>query len=199
MGYSMEQLKDLREKTGAGISDCKNALEEAKGNMEEAVKVLRMKGLATAAKKAGRTAKEGLIGYYIHDNHKIGVMIELRCESDFVAKTPQFQGLAKDLAMQIAAMSPRFVKVEDVSPEVIEAEKAIYREQLKDEKKPAAVLDKIIEGKVNKFFEDTVLLEQTFVKDNSQKVKDLLGAVVAALNENIQIHRFVRYQVGEEA
>jgi elongation factor Ts len=199
MGYSMEQLKDLREKTGAGISDCKNALEETKGDMTEAIKVLRMKGLATAAKKAGRTAKEGLIGYYIHDNNKIGVMIEIRCESDFVAKTPQLQGLAKDLAMQIAAMSPRFVKIEDVSAEVIESEKAIYREQLKDEKKPAAVLDKIIEGKVNKFFEDTVLLEQTFVKDNSQKVKDLLGAVVAALAENIQIHRFVRFQVGEEA
>lgn len=199
MGYSMEQLKDLREKTGAGISDCKNALEEAKGDMDEAVKILRTKGLATAAKKAGRAAKEGLIGYYIHDNNKIGVMIEIRCESDFVAKTPQMQGLAKDLAMQIAAMSPRFVKIEDVSAEVIESEKAIYREQLKDEKKPAAVIDKIIEGKVNKFFEDTVLMEQTFVKDQSQKVKDLLGAVVAALSENIQIHRFVRFQVGEEA
>ena len=199
MGYSMEQLKDLREKTGAGISDCKNALEEAKGDMEEAVKVLRTKGLATAAKKAGRAAKEGLIGYYIHHNNKVGVMVEIRCESDFVAKTPQFQELAKDVSMQIAAMSPRFVKVEDVSAEIIEAEKAIYREQLKDDKKPAAVIDKIIEGKVNKFFEDTVLMEQVFVKDNTKKVKDLLGAVVAALAENIQIHRFVRYQVGEEA
>jgi elongation factor Ts len=198
MNISMDQLKDLREKTGAGINDCKKALEESKGDMEEAVKILRTKGLATAAKKAGRTAKEGIIGSYIHHNNKIGVMVEIRCESDFVAKTPQFQELAKDLSMQIAAMAPRFVKVEDVPADVIEQEKQIYREQLKDEKKPANVIDKIMEGKVNKFFEDTVLMEQAFVKDNTRKVKDLLGATVASLAENIQIHRFVRFQVGEE-
>jgi len=198
MNISMDQLKDLREKTGAGIVDCKKALEESKGDMEEAVKILRTKGLATAAKKSGRTAKEGLIGSYIHHNGKIGVMVEIRCESDFVAKTPQFLELAKDLSMQIAAMAPRFVKVEDVPAEVIEQEKLIYREQLKDEKKPAPVIEKIVEGKVNKFFEDSVLMEQVFVKDNTRKVKDLLGATVAALAENIQIHRFIRYQVGEE-
>lgn len=198
MNISMDQLKDLREKTGAGINDCKKALEESKGDMEEAVKILRTKGLATAAKKAGRAAKEGVIGSYIHHNNKIGVMVEIRCESDFVAKTPQFQELAKDLSMQIAAMAPRFVKVEDVPADVIEQEKQIYREQLKDEKKPANVIDKIVEGKVNKFFEDTVLMEQAFVKDNTRKVKDLLGATVAALAENIQVHRFVRFQVGEE-
>ena len=198
MNISMDQLKDLREKTGAGIVDCKKALEESKGDMDEAVKILRTKGLATAAKKSGRTAKEGLIGSYIHHNGKIGVMVELRCESDFVAKTPQFLELAKDLSMQIAAMAPRFVKVEDVPAEVIEQEKLIYREQLKEEQKPAAVIEKIVEGKVNKFFEDSVLMEQVFVKDNTRKVKDLLGATVAALAENIQIHRFIRYQVGEE-
>jgi elongation factor Ts len=198
MNISMDQLKDLRDKTGAGVSDCKKALEESKGDMEEAVKFLRTKGLATAAKKSGRAAKEGLIGSYIHHNGKIGVMVELRCESDFVAKTPQFQELAKDLSMQIAAMAPRFVKVEDVPADVIEQEKLIYREQMKDEKKPGNVIDKIIEGKVNKFFEDTVLMEQTFVKDNTRKVKDLLGGTVAALAENIQIHRFIRFQVGEE-
>ena len=198
MNISMDQLKDLREKTGAGIVDCKKALEESKGDMEEAVKILRTKGLATAAKKSGRTAKEGLIGSYIHHNGKIGVMVEIRCESDFVAKTPQFLELAKDLSMQIAAMAPRFVKVEDVPAEVIEQEKVIYREQLKDENKPAPVIEKIVEGKVNKFFEDSVLMEQVFVKDNTRKVKDLLGATVAALAENIQIHRFIRYQVGEE-
>jgi elongation factor Ts len=198
MNISMDQLKDLRDKTGAGISDCKNALTESKGDMEEAVKILRTKGLAIAAKKSGRIAKEGLIGSYIHHNGKIGVMVELRCESDFVAKTPQFLELAKDLSMQIAAMAPRFVKVEDVPAAVIEQEKEIYREQMKDEKKPANVIDKIVEGKVNKFFEDTVLMEQTYVKDNTRKVKDLLGGTVAALAENIQIHRFIRYQVGEE-
>ena len=198
MNISMDQLKDLREKTGAGISDCKKALEEAKGDMEEAIRILRTRGLATAAKKAGRTAKEGIIGSYIHHNNKIGVMVEIRCESDFVAKTPQFQELAKDLSMQIAAMAPRFVKIEDVPAEVLAQEKQIYREQLKDEKKPANVIDKIVEGKVNKFFEDSVLMEQAFVKDNTRKVKDLLGAVVAALAENIQVRRFVRFQVGEE-
>ena len=198
MNISMDQLKDLREKTGAGISDCKKALEEAKGDMEEAIRILRTRGLATAAKKAGRAAKEGVIGSYIHHNNKIGVMVEIRCESDFVAKTPQFQELAKDLSMQIAAMAPRFVKIEDVPAEVLAQEKQIYREQLKDEKKPANVIDKIVEGKVNKFFEDSVLMEQAFVKDNTRKVKDLLGATVAALAENIQVHRFVRFQVGEE-
>jgi len=198
MNISMDQLKDLREKTGAGINDCKKALEEAKGGMEEAIKILRTKGLATAAKKAGRSAKEGIIGSYIHHNNKIGVMVEIRCESDFVAKTPQFQELAKDLSMQIAAMAPRFVKVEEVPADVIEQERQIYREQLKDEKKPANVVDKIVEGKINKFFEDTVLMEQAFVKDNTRKVKDLLGAAVASLAENIQVRRFVRFQVGEE-
>lgn len=198
MSISMEDLKKLREKTGAGIVDCKNALEEAKGNMEAAVEILRKKGLAQAQKKSSRTTKEGVIGYYIHHNNKLATLVELRCETDFVAKTEDFKKLAEDLSMQVAATGPKFVKVEDVPEDVINKEKEILREQLKNEKKPENVIEKIIEGRIQKFFEENVLLEQPFIKDDKKKIKELITETITKTGENIQVVRFVRMQLGEE-
>ncbi len=198
MSISMEDVKKLREKTGAGIVDCKNALEEAKGNMEVAVEILRKKGLAQAQKKSSRTTKEGVIGYYIHHNNKLATLVELRCETDFVAKTEDFKKLAEDLSMQVAATGPKFVKVEDVPEEVINKEKEILREQLKNEKKPENVIEKIIEGRIQKFFEENVLLEQPFIKDDKKKIKELITETITKTGENIQVVRFVRMQLGEE-
>ncbi len=193
---SADAVKDLREKTGAGMMECKKALVESAGDFEKAVDLLRQRGLATAAKKAGRTASEGMIGSYIHMD-KIGVMVEVNCETDFVARTDDFREMVKDVAMHIAAANPGYLSREEVPQDVIEREKEIYRAQVTN--KPPQVVDKIVEGKLEKFFSDTCLLDQIFVKDPDQKkkIKDLITEKVAKVGENIVVRRFVRYQLGE--
>ncbi len=191
---SAEAVRDLREKTGAGMMECKKALVESGGEFEKAIDLLRQRGLATAAKKAGRTASQGLIGSYIHMD-KIGVMIEVNCETDFVARTDDFKELVKDLAMQIAAANPGYVSREEVPQDVIEREKEIYRAQVTN--KPPQVVEKIVEGKLEKFFSDTCLVDQVFVKDPDKKIKDVITEKVAKVGENIVVRRFVRYQLGE--
>ena len=193
---SSEMIRDLREKTGAGMLDCKKALSESNGDLDKAVSVLRQKGLATAAKKAGRNASEGSIGSYIHMG-KIGTMVEINCETDFVARTDAFKELVKDVAMQVAAANPSYLSIEDVPQNVLEQEKEIYRAQITD--KPLKVIEKILEGKLEKFYTENCLLEQGFIKDTEQKkrIKDLIAENVARLGENIIIRRFVRFQLGE--
>ena len=193
---SAEAVRDLREKTGAGMMECKKALVETAGDFEKATDILRQKGLATAAKKAGRTASEGAIGCYIHMD-KLGVMIEVNCETDFVARTDDFRQLVKDLAMHIAAANPTYLAREDVPESVIAREKEIYRVQV--EGKPAQVVEKIVEGKLEKFYTDTCLLDQIFVKDTDQKkkIKDVITEKVAKLGENLVVRRFERFQLGE--
>jgi len=191
---SADAVRDLREKTGAGMMECKKALVESGGEFEKAIDLLRQRGLATAAKKAGRTASQGLIGSYIHMD-KIGVMIEVNCETDFVARTDDFKELVKDLAMQIAAANPGFVSREEVPQDVIEREKEIYRAQVTN--KPPQVVEKIVEGKLEKFYSDTCLVDQIFVKDPDKKIKDVITEKVAKVGENIVVRRFVRYQLGE--
>ncbi len=191
---SADAVRDLREKTGAGMMECKKALVESSGDFEKAIDLLRQRGLATAAKKAGRTASQGLIGSYIHMD-KIGVMIEVNCETDFVARTDDFRELVKDLAMQIAAANPSYLSREDIPQDVIEREKEIYRAQVTN--KPPQVVEKIVEGKLEKFFSDTCLVDQIFVKDPDKKVKDVVTEKVAKVGENIVVRRFVRYQLGE--
>ncbi len=199
MAITAQMVKELRERTGAGMMECKKALEEAGGDMEKAAEILRKKGIAKAEKKASRSTKEGIIGAYIHMGGKIGVLVEVNCETDFVARTDEFQNLVKDIAMQIAAMNPKYVSREDVPEEVIEKEKAIYREQALASGKPEHVVDRIVEGKLNKFFEEVCLLEQTFIKDDSKKVKDIITEAIAKLGENIRVARFARFQVGVES
>jgi elongation factor Ts len=196
MNVSAEMVKELREKTGAGLMDCKRALSDSAGDMEKAIDSLRQKGLASAAKKASRTASEGLIGSYIHMD-KLGVMVEVNCETDFVARTDDFRGLVKDIAMHIAAANPPYISREDVSPETIEREKEIYRAQVVN--KPPQVVEKILEGKLEKFYSDMCLLEQVFIKDpdGKKKVKDLITEKIAKLGENIVVRRFARFQLGE--
>lgn len=198
MSISAATVKELREQTGAGMMDCKKALTEAGGDMEKAMDVLRKKGLAKAAGKASREASDGLINSYIHMGGKIGVLLEVNCETDFVAKTEDFQQLVKDIAMHIAATSPSYVQREDVPADVIEKEKEIYASQV--ENKPPQVVEKIVEGKLEKFYADTCLVDQIFVKDpdQKQKIKDLIVERIAKLGENILIRRFVRYQLGEK-
>jgi len=193
---SSEMIRDLREKTGAGMLDCKKALTESDGDFEKAVSLLRKKGLATAAKKAGRIASEGSIGSYIHMG-KIGTMVEINCETDFVARTDAFRELVKDLAMHVAAANPSYLSIEDVPQNVLDQEKEIYRAQITN--KPSQVIEKILEGKIEKFYADTCLLEQIFIKDPDQKkrIKDLIAEHVARLGENIVVRRFVRFQLGE--
>ncbi|PMQ00946.1 MAG: translation elongation factor Ts [Dictyoglomus sp. NZ13-RE01] len=198
MEVSLEMIKELREKTGAGVMDAKRALEEANGDMEKAILILREKGIVKAAKKATRVAKEGVIEAYIHTGAKLGVLLELNCETDFVARTDEFKNLAKELCLQIAGMNPLYVSKEDVPKEVIDREISIYRTQLEKEGKPAHVIDKIIEGKLEKFYEEVCLLEQPFVRNPEIKVKDLITEAVAKLGENIVVRRFTRYVVGEE-
>jgi elongation factor Ts len=196
MTVSADKVKDLREKTGAGLMDCKRALSETGGDMEKAIDMLRQKGLATAAKKSGRTASEGLIGSYIHMD-KLGVMVEVNCETDFVARTDDFRALVKDIAMHIAAANPQYVSREDVQQDVIDRELEIYKVQVAD--KPPQVVQKILDGKIDKFFGDVCLLEQIFIKDADQKlkIKDLITEKVAKLGENIVVRRFARFQLGE--
>ncbi len=197
MEVSATMVKDLREKTGAGMMDCKKALAESQGDFEKAVDYLRQKGLATAAKRAGRVASDGRIGSYIHAGGKIGVMVEINCETDFVAKTDDFQAFSKDIAMHIAASNPLVVRREDVTPDVLDRERAIYRAQAQDAKKPEKVMDRIVEGKVEKFYSEVCLLEQPFIKDQNITIQDLLNGLIGKLGEKVEIRRFCRFQVGE--
>jgi len=199
MAATPQHVKELRDRTGAGVMDCKEALQTSNGDLEAAVEFLRKKGLAQAGKRAHREAREGAIGTYIHHGAKLGVLIEVNCESDFVARTDAFQDLVKDLGMQVAAANPSYVARENVPGEVIEKEREIYRGQLADQKKPPQVLDKIIEGKLEKFFTDQCLLEQPFIKDASgkTKIRELVDGVNAKTGERIVVKRFARFQVGE--
>ena len=196
MTITAAMVKELRAATGAGVLACRKALEEANGDFDKAVVLLREKGLAAAAKKASREANEGLIGHYVHMGAKVASLIEVNCETDFVARTEEFQTLVHDLAMQVVAARPRWLTPEDVPAEVIEAEKDIYRKQLADENKPDHIKERIVEGRLKKFYEETCLLEQPFIKDPSVKVKDLITSQIAKLGENIRVRRFVRFEVG---
>jgi elongation factor Ts len=191
-----KQVKELREKSGAPMGDCLKALQEAKGEMEAAFVVLRKRGMATAAKKASRTTNEGAVGTYIHAGGKIGVLVELDCESDFVARTDDFQELLRDVAMHIAAADPRFVGRDEVTAADIEREKDVYRAQAAATGKPAAVIEKILEGKLAKFYEEFCLLDQPFIKDQSQTISQIIATKVAKLGENITVRRFARFKVG---
>jgi elongation factor Ts len=190
-------VKELREKTGAGIMDCKKALAESGGNLDTAVDYLRQKGLAAAAKKADRVAADGAVGAYVHPGGKIGVLVEINCETDFVARTAEFQALLKDMAMQVAAANPRYVRREEVPAEELEKERSIYRQQAQEQRKPENVTEKIVEGKIERFYSEVCLLEQAFIKDPDRKVSDILNDAVARLKENIQVRRFARYHLGE--
>ena len=197
MEISVELVKDLRQRTGAGVVDCKKALQEAKGNMDTAIDYLRKKGLATAAKKAGRIATDGLVSSYIHAGGKMGVLVEINCETDFVAKTEDFQSFVKNIAMHIAATNPQYIRREEVPEEVLEKERDIYRTQALDAGKPQKVIDKIVEGKMERFYSEVCLLEQTYVRDSDLTIKELLEALIAKIGENITIRRFTRFQLGE--
>jgi elongation factor Ts len=197
MEITAAMVKQLRDKTGAGMMECKAALEEANGNMEEAVTLLRKRGLAQAAKRAGRATAQGAIGSYIHMGGKIGVLVEVNCESDFVARTEDFSNLVKEVAMHIAALEPRWVRREDVPADVVEKEKSIYRAQMEKENKPPQVMDKIVDGKLGSFYAQFVLLEQPSVRDTAVTIAQLVAQASAKTGENIQISRFVRFRVGE--
>ena len=192
-----QMVKELRERTGAGMMDCKSALTETRGDVDAAVDALRKKGLAAAAKKAGRVTAEGAVGSYIHAGGKIGVLVEVNCETDFVARTDQFQELVRDIAMHIAAADPRFVRREEVTPDVLEYERAIFREQALASGKPANIVERIVEGKMEKYYSEFVLLEQPFVKDDDKTVGQLIAEKVGKIGENIQVRRFSRYKLGE--
>jgi elongation factor Ts len=193
----MEQVKELRVRTGAGVLDCKKALAECNNNVEKAVDYLREKGLAKAAKKAGRTASEGRIFSYIHTTGKIGTLVELNCETDFVARTDEFLTLGHEIAMHIAAANPQYVLPEDVPAEDLQREREIYKNQALEEGKPAHIVEKIAEGRVKKFYEDTCLLEQSYIRDPDRKIKDLVIENIAKLGENIVVRRFSRFSIGE--
>jgi elongation factor Ts len=193
---TVEMIKELRSRTGAGMMDCKRALEDTDGNVDKAVDVLRKKGLALAAKKAGRSAKEGMITSYIHHNHRVGVLLELNCETDFVARTDQFEELAKDIAMHIAMANPQYVSKADVPQEVVDHESSIEREKALAEGKPEQIVDRVVEGRISKLYENICLLEQPFIKDNSKTVADLINEAIALLGENIVVGRFARFEVG---
>ncbi len=196
MTIPAELVKELREKTGVGFMECKSALAEADGDIETAVTILRKRGLASLAKKSGRETKDGLIGTYVH-NGKIGVLVEVNCETDFVARNPDFQQLVKDISMHIAASDPGFIRKEDVTEDVLEKEREIYSEQARATGKPEKVLDRIVEGRISKFYTEACLLEQPFVKDPSISVRDHIASHIQKIGENIQIRRFVRYRLGE--
>jgi elongation factor Ts len=197
MEIAAKTVKELRDMTGAGMMDCKKALVESNGDVEKAVNILRRQGLSKAAKKADRSANEGLIYSYIHPGSKLGVLLEINCETDFVARTDDFRVLAKDIAMQIAAANPLVIERGQLDPSLIEKEKEIYRTQALSEGKPEKVIDKIIEGRLMKYYQEVVLLEQPFVKDEDVAVKDLLDNTIAKLGENIVVKRFVRFRMGE--
>jgi elongation factor Ts len=192
-------VKQLRDATGAGMMECKAALVEANGNLEEAITILRKRGLAQATRKAGRSTNEGLIGSYIHMGGKIGVLVEVNCESDFVARTDDFQNLAREIAMHIAAANPQYVRREDVPADVLERERGVYRGQMEGQKKPAAVIDKIVEGKLNSFYEQVCLLDQPSIRDPKLTIGQIIQAAIAKMGENIAVPRFVRFKLGEGA
>jgi elongation factor Ts len=199
MAISAGLVKELREKTGVGMMECKTALVEAGGSLAEAEKILRKKGLAAAQRKASRATSEGAVGAYIHAGGKIGVLVELNCETDFVARTPQFQQLLKDVAMHVAASAPRFVSREEVTPAVLDAEREIYAAQAAATGKPPQVVEKIVQGKIEKFYEEFCLLEQPFIRDQEVTVGELVSQHVAKIGENIRVCRFVRFQLGDES
>lgn len=197
MAITAGQVKELRDRTGAGMLECKKALEEAGGDVEKAVDILRARGAAKAAKRTGREAREGAIGSYIHMGGRIGVLVEVNCETDFVARTDDFQELVRELAMHIAAANPLAVSAEEIPAELVERERAVFQEQVKEEGKPEHLRDKIVEGKLKKFYQDNTLLEQAFVKDPDKTVGQLITEVSAKTGENIVVRRFVRYALGE--
>ena len=199
VNVSAQLVKDLRERTGAGFNDCRAALLEAGADIEKAIDVLRRKGQAAAQKKAQREATEGLIGHYLHAGGKIAVLVEINCESDFVARTDDFQRLCHDVAMHVAALDPRYVRREEVTPQILEHEREIYREQARSTGKPAPVIEKIVAGKMEKFYEENCLYEQHFIKDESVTVRELINQTIAKLGENISVRRFVRLKVGENS
>ncbi|MCK6561070.1 translation elongation factor Ts [candidate division KSB1 bacterium] len=197
MAVSAEVVKQLREQTGAGIMDCKHALAESGGDMEKAIEWLRKKGAATAEKKMGRATNEGMIEAYVHPGSRLGVLVEVNCETDFVAKTEAFRTLVRDIAMQIAASHPKVVSREQMPAELIEKEMEIYRSQAQNEKKPANVVERIAQGKLEKFYQDNVLIEQSFIKDPNRTISQVITETIAKLGENISVRRFVRFQLGE--
>lgn len=196
---SAQLVKQLRERTGAGMMECKSALQETGGDIEKAVDVLRKRGIASAAKKATRSTKQGVVGTYVHPGSQLGVLIEVNCESDFVARTDDFQSLVKDLAMQVAAADPQFIRKEDVSAAALAKEKEIQRARAIAEGKPEKMADKIVEGRLNKYYEEVCLYEQPFIKENTTTIQDLIKAAIARLGENIGVARFVRFKVGDAA
>jgi elongation factor Ts len=199
MEVSANVVKELREKTGAGFMDCKKALTETGGDVEKAIDYLRQKGVAAAAKKADRVATDGAVGAYVHPGGKIGVLLEINCETDFVARNSEFQALLKDMAMQVAAANPRYLRREDVSAEESEREEKIYRQQAQESGKAEKVIEKIVEGKMERFYSEVCLMEQAFIKDPDRKVSAVINDAIARLGENIQVRRFVRYHLGEGA
>ncbi|HHT11358.1 MAG TPA: translation elongation factor Ts [Atribacter sp.] len=198
MSYDAKVVYELRNRSGAGVMECKKALEETKGDIEKACELLRKKGIETAAKKQNRSTEQGLIGSYVHTDGKIGVLVEVNCETDFVARTEEFISFVKELTLQIAAQAPRWVAIEDVPEDIRKEEEKIYQAQLSESGKPEAVQKKIIEGKLNKFYQDNCLLEQEYIRDNDKKIKELLVETIAKVGENIVIKRFVRLKLGEE-
>lgn len=197
MEVSAKLVKELRDRTGAGMMDCKKALQETKGDIEAAVDYLRAKGILKAAKKTGRATKEGIIGAYIHPGDKLGVLIEVNCETDFAARTEKFMELVRNLAMQVAAASPICVRREEVPPDVLEREKQIYRAQALESGKPEKVIEKMIEGKLEKFYKENCLMEQSYIRDPEKTIEDVIKEAIATIGENIRVARFVRYQLGE--
>lgn len=199
MAITAQQVKELRELTGAGPLDCKNALQQFEGDVTRAADYLREKGLAKAAKKAGRSTNEGIVHTYVHHTQRLGVMLELNCETDFVANTEMFRSLANDIALQIANLAPEYIRREDVPQSVVEAERELQRRRALEEGKPEAVVDKIVDGRMAKFYEDLVLLEQPFIKDDSLTIGDMITRAIAELGENITLRRFARFEVGQSA
>jgi len=198
MSVDAKKVKNLRDKTGAGMMDCKKALVESSGDMEKAVDYLRKTGITKAEKKSTRIAIEGLIYSYIHQGNRLGVLLDIGCETDFVAKTEGFKDIAHNISMQIAATNPIAIRREDVDPELTDREKSIYHEQAKSSGKPEEIIDKIVEGKLNKFFQDNCLLEQTFIKDSEKNIQDLINEIIVTLGENISVNRFTRFAIGED-
>ena len=199
MAISAAQVKDLRDKTGAGFMDCKSALTEAGGDVEKAITILRTRGQARAAKRSGRSTGQGLVGSYIHMGGQVGVLVEVACESDFVARTDEFQQLTREIAMHIAAASPRYVNRDQVPSEDVERERVIFRAQFEDSNKPPQVIDKIVEGKLNSFYKQVVLLDQPSIRDDKTSIGDLVTAAIAKMGENITVVRFARFKIGESA
>jgi len=197
MEISAEKVKELRNRTGIGMMECKKALQESKGNLDEAISILRKKGFARAKSKMTREASEGIVGSYIHLNGKLGVLVEVNCESDFVAKNDDFKELVKNIAMHIAATDPKYVSSDEVPEDVLEEEKNIIKEQFKDTNKPPEIVEKIVQGKLGKYFEEVCLLDQPFIKDDKMTVKELIASNIAKIGENIKVSRFTRYKLGE--